>query len=489
MKSEMECSACPAGYLAGIQNSPDCKQCPAARFASEEEASNCDPCNIRSWTQNLLGKSVCVPCFRGETFAGDRCEVCGEGKYSLLAGENFFGCHQCPDGAECPGAENATGNMTRDQTYNELLMIEPSFWKSPGSIKSQERANNFTCGSAVRDQRPWQCDVDGKLCDTRNGQYYDECGVLRTIMPCLNPKACIGTKAANFSNNTCDVVNGYIGPLCQTCDTKGGFFMTSNGCDTCKNRLPAEIRLVILVGSVVIGGLLVRMIMKKLNKHRKYDEVVRHITELVVVMFDFMQIAGSVSSLYSVRMPPYLKKFLSDANVVNFDIVDMLSLNCFGEDVTFYAAFTMTMLIPIAVLLLCYIAYFFTTKHAELKLKKLKAQKMGWGRLIRMLSLQTQKQSDRRSRFMVLGLSTLSLLYMPLTVRCFRFFQCIMIDDKSYLMADFREECYTTKWFGFIFVAIIVIIFYCILFPIYIFKTLFHIRDKLDTMAIKHKVS
>ena len=54
-------------------------------------------------------------------------------------------------------------------------------------------------------------------------------------------------------------------------------------------------------------------------------------------------------------------------------------------------------------------------------------------------------------------------------------------------MADFREECYTTKWFGFIFVAIIVIIFYCILFPIYIFKTLFHIRDKLDTMHIRHK--
>ena len=54
-------------------------------------------------------------------------------------------------------------------------------------------------------------------------------------------------------------------------------------------------------------------------------------------------------------------------------------------------------------------------------------------------------------------------------------------------MADFREECYTSRWYGFIFVAIMVIVFYCLLFPVYIFRVLFHIRDKLDTLMVKHK--
>ena len=111
--------------------------------------------------------------------------------------------------------------------------------------------------------------------------------------------------------------------------------------------------------------------MKKLNKHRKYDVVLRHVTELVVVLFDFMQIAGSMSSLYSIKMPRYLKAFFSQTNIVNFDLVDILGLNCFGEDVTFYAAFTMTMMIPLFVLLCCYVAYWTTSRVAKLKMKLL----------------------------------------------------------------------------------------------------------------------
>jgi len=114
---------------------------------------------------------------------------------------------------------------------------------------------------------------------------------------------------------------------------------------------------------------------------------------------------------------------------------------------------------------------------------------MGWGRLVRMLTLEAQKQRDRKSRFSVIALSVLSLLYMPLTVRCFRFFQCIRIDDKDYLMADFREECYTTTWLGFIFIfiAVCVIVMYCLLFPMGIFYTLFKIRKNLDSLHVRHK--
>ena len=209
--------------------------------------------------------------------------------------------------------------------------------------------------------------------------------------------------------------------------------MTSNGCDTCSNKIHPTIRLGIVLVCLLICGLIAKKVMSKLNKHRKYDVMIRHLTELIVVVFDFMQIAGSMSSLYSVRMPSYLKKFLSDANIVNFDIVDMLGLNCLGQDVTFYASFTLVSTVPVMVLVLCWIGYISTTHYARLKVKMLKSEKMGWGRLIRRISLVQQKQRDRRARFLVIGLSTLSLLYMPLTVRCFRFFQCIYV-GKSLLL-------------------------------------------------------
>lgn len=314
-------------------------------------------------------------------------------------------------------------------SFEEIVLIKPGYWKSPGSLASQVGVKG-TCGDAF--DLPWQCDVDGKTCDAREGKYYDECGVLKTIMPCLNEKACIGTKAANYSNNTCDYVNGYRGPMCQTCDTQRGFFMTSNGCDTCSNKIHPTIRLGIVLVCLLICGLIAKKVMSKLNKHRKYDVMIRHLTELIVVVFDFMQIAGSMSSLYSVRMPSYLKKFLSDANIVNFDIVDMLGLNCLGQDVTFYASFTLVSTVPVMVLVLCWIGYISTTHYARLKVKMLKSEKMGWGRLIRRISLVQQKQRDRRARFLVIGLSTLSLLYMPLTVRCFRFFQCIYVGKSLY---------------------------------------------------------
>ena len=88
----MKCASCPKGYNTGSLNSESCKKCLTARYAAVEESSVCDSCVNRSWTRNLEGQSSCVPCLRGEVFAGDRCVLCKEGKYSLLSGESFFGC-------------------------------------------------------------------------------------------------------------------------------------------------------------------------------------------------------------------------------------------------------------------------------------------------------------------------------------------------------------------------------------------------------------
>ena len=114
---------------------------------------------------------------------------------------------------------------------------------------------------------------------------------------------------------------------------------------------------------------------------------------------------------------------------------------------------------------------------------------MGWGRLVRMITIEIQKQRDRRSKFLVTGLSVLLILYMPLTVRCFRFFQCVPIDDKNYLLADFREECYTSKWNTYATIAIFVIVFYCMAYPLCILKILFSIRHNLEDLVVQHKYS
>ena len=122
--------------------------------------------------------------------------------------------------------------------------------------------------------------------------------------------------------------------------------MTSSGCDTCDGHLHPGARVTLAFFAVIALGVGGKLTMRKLNKHRKYDNILRHIGELVVVIFDFLQIAGSIGSLYSVRMPIYIRQMFSDANVVNFDVVGLLGLNCLGTDVTFYASFTLMMMVP-----------------------------------------------------------------------------------------------------------------------------------------------
>ena len=344
----------------------------------------------------------------------------------------FNAQHECPENAYCQG-----GNNTKDLLYSEVIRIKPGHWLSPGTTfeqqEGQDKQSRGECGSAVTP--PPQCDVDGNECGA--GEFYDECGVLRKIHRCLNPDACIGTLDIKFNSSTnttaCDTANGYTGPLCQTCDNKRGFYLTHIGCDTCQGKLPAGERLAIVLAIMVVLIVIIRYVAKKLKQHLLYQSVVSHFLELVFVLFDLLQIVGSMSSIYSVRMPPHLKSFLNNMNIVSFDIVDLLGLNCFGEDVTFFAAFTMTMMIPLTTLLGCYIAYVTTSRLAHLKMKLFKKDNanMGWGRLVRAITLEIQKQRDRRSRFLVTGLSILLILYMPLTVRCFRFFQCVPIDDKG----------------------------------------------------------
>lgn len=485
----MSCEKCPTGYFAEKKSSPSCKSCAPAKYINETGKDACKACKKGSWTRGKVGSEGCFDCLRGEIFTGARCEVCKPGRYSFLPGEEFFGCHTCPDGAFCPG-----GNPNRSVSIIETVQILPGYWLSPGSKKDLELAGD--CQQFSYDNSPIQCDVlDGTeledRCDLRTGKFYDQCGVLRQIHECVNPIACTGTSVNQNNSETsktgCSESRGHMGPLCQTCNTSAGFFMTSSGCDSCEGHLHPGIRICISLFSVLLIVLGSRIIMRTLNKNRKYDNALRHVSELFVVLFDFLQIAGSISSIYSVRMPPYIRSFFAEANIVNFDIVALLGLNCMGADVTFYTAFTFTMMIPFLSVTIVMLGYLSSTRVAKLKLKSLKKKKMGWARLIRLMSLVVQRQADRRARFYTIGVHILSLLYMPIAVRCFRFFQCMQIDDKTYLMADMREECFTDKWYGFIGVAILVIIFFCIGFPLLIFKTLFNIRHSLDELATENK--
>jgi len=57
----------------------------------------------------------------------------------------------------------------------------------------------------------------------------------------------------------------------------------------------------------------------------------------------------------------------------------------------------------------------------------------------------------------------------------------------EYLLADFRETCYSEKWYAFVVLAILVIVFYCIVYPLAILSILWNIRHKLETLVVQHK--
>merc|ERR1712195_442896 len=82
----------------------------------------------------------------------------------------------------------------------------------------------------------------------------------------------------------------------------------------------------------------------------------------------------------------------------------------------------------------------------------------------------------------------LFLLHAPLSQRGFYFFDCRNVGDQFYLQADYTIKCYTTKHQAYVPLAVLFLIFFSFMFPIFVLFKLCVNRKHLHTPEIRHQL-
>ncbi len=500
--SDLGCKQCQRGTYNNAAAKASCDQCPPGSFSNANGSTTCTNCEKYSWTNGEKGRHVCTPCKVGEVYpsenTGGACDACPLGRYSLIAGEPYFGCHGCPVGAECPG-----GKLSMS-TADAQLLIKKGWWATSG--EKGTRPEGTECGSAVK--LPPQCNSEHDLCEKNDdgcickqqeeafGQFYDKCGIIRDIYPCKFPDACVGAQINQNGtwDNLCNVELGYAGILCETCDDENGWFMTKKGCRNCEKEVAGSISILI---TMILLLVLLFAVLRWLAKNVEYLMAFKTFTRTTKVMADFLQITGTVGSVYSITLPNVLLEFLASLDFVSFDWVTIFAVPCVGK-MNFYTNYLLSISLPISVIALLIVIRFYHGCRSELaRQKHLKESHGGdvdgdgvinsddFMQLIQSAKREEAKHTKRKNSYTKLIYFMLLFLYMPIAVNTFQFFQCRKIEGVWYLVNDYRYKCYDGMWFAYGVVAMIIIVIFIFGFPLYMARALNSVKDKLDTKKVK----
>ena len=474
------CTQCQEGQYTMVSGAASCEKCPRNTYANDIGTAKCPVCSGNSWTEHQEGASSCVPCNVGQVFpyannSGGNCEFCMAGRYSLIAGETFAGCHACPEGAFCDGGNH--------------LQVLPGWWRSTGCNET-----SGTCGD-VRDM-PRQCDADhadceGNTCACRQrekfrGVYYDRCGVKRIITKCTSPHFCIG-------NGTCR--EGHRGPLCLLCAED--FFKTGGQCETCSTSSPASASrvFVIFLLAFTVFVATVYQIAKRSQRLKKYTPVWKDIMRSLKIYVSHMQICQGLQGIYPIDWGDGLINFFGMFAPVNMDLLDVTSVGC-QVTLTFYMSYIFVVIVmPLCLAGVIYFYYRMNLKFIAKRLKDKHEQQEtdhrneragiqhGNGinrfkaavkheRNLTKVKMQEAtrhavKEMHLENTVTSLGFQAAVLIHTPIARKTFQFANCIDVGDCSYFMnADPRILCYTTEWWVFSALVIFVGIFFVLGLPI-----------------------
>ena len=96
--------------------------------------------------------------------------------------------------------------------------------------------------------------------------------------------------------------------------------------------------------------------------------------------------------------------------------------------------------------------------------------------MMKAINMKVRKKRDLRWRYVRSAAYILLFIYMPISIKTFRFFLCRQIDGTPFLVADLKQQCQTREWWMAAIVAITVLALFVIAFPLYIFVRLCRAR-------------
>ena len=164
----------------------------------------------------------------------------------------------------------------------------------------------------------------------------------------------------------------------------------------------------------------------------------------------------------------------------------------------FYSNYLLRVSLPISVIVLLGLIRFYHGCQSERARKKHLKENEGadmdgdgvinsddFMQLIQNAKLEEAKHVKKKNAYTKLIYFMLLFLYMPISVNTFQFFQCRKIEGTWYLVNDYRHKCYDGMWFSYAVIALIISAVFIFGFPLYMAKTLYSVRNGLETKKVK----
>jgi hypothetical protein len=414
------------------------------------------------------GFDACIPCLAGTSSPGGtaRCSTCAPGTYSAKDGASE--CLQCPTGkfqrdqgqtkciecdvdsfAESEGSPECTACSSADKTTNGAT-------GSTSELACECRANTYGLpgpGECSPCPRGGVCLPGASVPEVANGFW--RAGSNDTQMyPCIPPHACLGSA----NNGTAGCETGYTGFRCGEClrdvERELKYYRIGDECKPCPSKTGWSMLLIFLLFLIVVGLLLV------------FGRAGVKVGTLQIGI-NFLQML-SLFSGFRLKWPPIVLDMLSFLSVFAFNI-EVLHPECevrmdFFDKTFFILSLPFLFFFFFVVIFSVYIVV------DKLRFKRAMTKQQLEADSLEFRDAELRRQTSLRRMFFLCCASLtilLSVLYSTLASRSLSFFDCTMQFDGRYMMdASPTDECFSRRWFKFLWIGIFGLVVYVVMWPI-----------------------
>ncbi|CAN0299763.1 unnamed protein product, partial [Pylaiella littoralis] len=314
---------------------------------------------------------------------------------------------------------------------------------------------------------------------TRNGTletldlqrgYWRSSSMSIEIRECYEVDSCVGG-AGDYR------AVGYDGPFCAVCAegyTRGVGY-TCSKCDAGRRDWTIGVALVLAAVAVVVAALGVRCLGASVERAARWTIRTRFerstASQGLKIVIVSWQIVSQFSAVASVTYPDAYEAFVGYIDVIDLDLVWMLSAECW-VDTNFYDTLLITTIVPLVISGLVLISFAIRNRRCG------------------------AEDGDRRSRVKHRHATALYLVsflvYSSASSTVFQTFACDDIDTgESFLRADHSIQCYTTEHRVYMAYAVLMCLVYPFGIPFCYAATLYQARRgiKSDVESIRDKAT
>jgi hypothetical protein len=274
-----------------------------------------------------------------------RC-VCGLGTYYETSGTGYYSlCVSCPLGTF---KNQLRATLVGDSCTPCAAVLPSGTTLSPGAASASECVCapgryyfNGTCSRCT----------DGMVCDAVDTHLESvelQAGYWRTGPRSADVLSCQNSHCVGVDVTYCQ--QGFTGPLCTLCQP--GYLKTITGyCTPCRDSTsyPYTVTLIVVLGLLVLYGL------TRVSGWRRFVQWVLDHAEVMwqhaKILLAFAQIVSGFATVLSVQYPANLTQLMLSAQVLNFGLGDILTVDCTLQ-VNFYGKLLGYTLGPPAAMLL-----------------------------------------------------------------------------------------------------------------------------------------